>query len=244
MRPLTAVIHPVLFALLTAALTAQWTHASDTVDSYAAEYQAEIKGLNVRMQRSFTVAGDQAKIEMKAQKLIFKISESSTLQIQANGVLRVQSYKHNRRNLGDRHNRDLLFDWKANTVSDALRPEQDALALEFPVYDKVSYQEQFRLDLIKNPAQTRFEYQTTDGQSTKLYAFDRVSEDTIETPLGTLSTVKFKRDRGLDSSRETYIWFAKDLGYLLAQLDQIKDGKLERLVLRSASINGKKASVD
>ncbi len=244
MRLLTAVIHPVLFALLTAALTTQWTHASDTTDSYAAEYQAEIKGLNVRMQRSFTVAGDQAKIEMKAQKLIFKISESSTLQIQANGVLRVQSYKHNRRNLGDRHNRDLLFDWKANTVSDALRPEQDALALEFPVYDKVSYQEQFRLDLIKNPAQTRFEYQTTDGQSTKLYAFDRVAEDTIETPLGTLSTVKFKRDRGPDSSRETYIWFAKDLGYLLAQLDQIKDGKLERLVLRSASINGKKASVD
>lgn len=237
-----AVFHPMLFALLTAALTSQWAHGNDTIDSYAAEYQAKIKGLSVRMQRSFTVAGDQAKIEMKAQKLIFKISESSTLQIQPNAILRVQSYKHNRRNLGERHNRDLTFDWQTNTVSDALRPEQEPLDLEFPVYDKLSYQEQFRLDLIDNPSQARFEYQTTDGNSIKLYAFDRVAEETIETPLGELSAIKFKRDRGENSTRETYIWFAKDLGYLLAQLDQIKDGKLERLLLRKASINGKKVS--
>ncbi|MFK7730183.1 MAG: DUF3108 domain-containing protein [Pseudomonadales bacterium] len=240
MRFLSTVLHPFLFLVFAMTLTPFLAHSSDITDSYAAEYEAEIKGLNVRMHRSFTVAGTQATIEMKAQKLIFKISESSTLQIQQDGILRVQSYKHNRRNLGERHNRDLLFDWQDNTVSDALRPEQDALALEFPVYDKVSYQEQFRLDLMDNPAQTRFEYQTTDGKSIKLYAFDRVAEETIETPLGELSAVKFKRDRGPESTRETYIWFAKDLGYLLAQLDQIKDGKLERLMLRKASINGTK----
>ncbi len=242
MQKLNAAFRTLLCILLTAVLAPQLAYASDSTDSYAAEYQAEIKGLNVRMQRSFTVAGNRAKIEMNAQKLIFKISESSTLHIEKDGVLRVQSYKHNRRNLGERHNRDLLFDWQTNTVSDALRPEQDALALEFPVYDKVSYQEQFRLDLIENPSQARFEYYTTDGKSTKLYAFDRVGEETIETPLGELAAVKFKRDRGPDSTRETYIWFAKDLGYLLAQLDQIKDGKLERLIIRKASINGKKVS--
>lgn len=242
MRVLKTVFHPILSVLFVVVFAPLSAYSNELVEGYTAEYQAEIKGLNVRMQRSFTVAGDQAKIEMKAQKLIFKISESSTLQIQNNGVLRVQSYKHNRRNLGERHNRDLLFDWQANTVSDALRPEQDALALEFPVYDKVSYQEQFRLDLIKNPLQTRFEYQTTDGKSIKMYSFDRVTEETIETPLGKLSAVKFKRDRGPNSSRETYIWFAKDLGYLLAQLDQIKDGKRERLVLRKANINGKQVN--
>ncbi|MEM8501274.1 MAG: DUF3108 domain-containing protein [Pseudomonadota bacterium] len=241
---LQILFHPALIVFLTAGFAVQSVQGSVTTDSYAAEYQAEIKGLNVRMHRSFTVAADQAKIEMKAQKLIFKISESSTLQIQPDGVLRVQSYKHNRRNLGDRHNRDLLFDWQANSVTDSLRPEQDALTLEFPVYDKVSYQEQFRLDLIENPSQQRFEYQTTDGQSVKLYAFDRVTEETIETPLGELAAVKFKRDRGENSTRETYIWFAKDLGYLLVQLDQIKDGKLERLVLRKASINGKNVSAN
>lgn len=227
--------------LLTIAFISLLAEAGST-DSYTAEYQAEIKGLNVRMHRSFTVAGNQAKIEMNAQKLIFKISESSELEVQHDGVLRVQTYKHNRRNLGERHDRDLVFNWNTNTVTDALRPDQEALALEFPVFDKVSYQEQFRLDLMAKPSQTRFEYQTTDGKSTKLYAFDKVAEETIETPLGELATVKFKRDRGPNSSRETYIWFAKDLGYLLAQLDQIKDGKLERLVLRKASINGKQVA--
>lgn len=242
MRFFKTKIRPLLFVLLAIAVAPMLAHGSGLTDSYTAEYQAEIKGLNVRMQRSFTVAGNQATIEMNAQKLIFKISESSTLQIQADGLLRVQSYKHNRRNLGERHNRDLLFDWQANTVRDALRPEQDPLTLQFPVYDKVSYQEQFRLDLLRNPSKTRFEYQTTDGKSIKLYAFDRVAEETINTPLGELSAVKFKRDRGPNSTRETYIWFAKDLEYLLVQLDQIKDGKLERLVLRKASINGKKVN--
>ncbi len=236
-----ALLHGAALLLAVTSLP-MFAQGNPVTDSYTAEYQAEIKGLNVRMHRSFTVAGNHAKIEMNAQKLIFKISESSELEIQQDGVLRVQTYTHNRRNLGERHNRDLVFDWRTNTVSDTLRPDQDALALQFPVFDKVSYQEQFRLDLMANPSQTRFEYYTTDGETTKLYAFDKVAEEIINTPLGELSTVKFKRDRGPNSSRETYIWFAKDLGYLLAQLDQIKDGKLERLVLRNASINGKKVS--
>ena len=220
-------------------LSIGFAQLATAIESYKAEYQAEIKGLNVRMHRSFTVDDNAVAINMKAQKLIFKITESSTLQLEEDGQLRALSYQHKRRNLGDRHDRSLVFDWANNQVSDGLRPDQGALDIQYPMYDKVSYQEQFRLDLMANPEQTRFEYQTTDGRSSKLYAFDRVGEERIETPLGVLDTVKFKRDRGSDSPRETYIWFAKDWNYLLAQLDQIKDGKLERLVIRKASIGNR-----
>jgi len=210
--------------------------------TYAAEYQATIKGMGVRMHRTFTVTGTSALIETSAKKLIFGLTESSQLQIAEGKKLRVLSYSHKRKNLGDRHDRELNFDWNSNTVSDQLRPENKPLAIEYPVYDKLSYQEQFRLDLSANPMAERLEYQVTEGQRTRVYAFDRIIEEQIDTPLGKLNSVKFKRDRGENSSRETYIWFATDWSYLLARLDQIeeKGAKPERLELKRAKVDGRK----
>lgn len=213
---------------------------------YEAIYQAEIKGMKVRMQRNLLVDDDRVTVSMSAKKLIFAISETSESSITETGDLRSVSYTHKRRNLGDRKDRHAEFDWQANTVVDLLNEGQKAIAIEFPLYDKISYQEQFRLDLSANPAQERFEYRITDGRGIKDYVFINVGEETITTPLGELNCLKFKRDRGENSERETYIWFAKDWDFLLARLDQIegKDAKPERLELRQASIAGQSVVPD
>ncbi|MFK8020788.1 MAG: DUF3108 domain-containing protein [Pseudomonadales bacterium] len=225
---------------LASSLTSLPAHAD--LKTYAAEYQATIKGMGVRMHRTFTVTGSSALVETSAKKLIFGLKESSQLDISEGKKLRVVRYSHKRKNLGDRHDRELSFDWNTNAVTDQLRPENKPLAIEYPVFDKLSYQEQFRLDLAANPMAERLEYQVTEGQRTRLYAFDRIAEEQIDTPLGKLNSVKFKRDRGENSDRETYIWFATDWSYLLARLDQIeeKGAKPERLELKRAKVDGQK----
>ncbi len=228
-------------ALVFALLVPQGLHAAnDLLKPYEAIYQAKVKGLKVKMKRRFTPEDDQVSISMTANKLIFSIKEFSRMQVEDGLRLRAISYQHERRNLGDRHDRDLVFNWENNTVSDRLRPKQQPMAVEFPIYDKVSYQEQLRLDLLRDPSQTRFEYLTTDGEGSKVYAFDFVGEEIIDTPLGKLRTVKYKRDRGPDSERQTFIWFARDWDYLLARLDQIEgpDKKPERLLIREAQLDG------
>lgn len=218
--------------------------AAAELKTYEAEYQATIKGMGVRMHRTFAVTGNDAVVKNKARKLIFSLEESSQLEVLNEQELKVVSYRHKRKNLGDRHDRELTFDWSKKQVSDQLRPENKPLAIEYPVFDKISYQEQFRLDLNSNPNAQRLEYQVTEGQRTRPYAFDRVGEEQIETPLGTLNAIKFKRDRGDDSERETFIWFATDWSYLLARIDQIekKDATPERLHLKRAKINGEKVT--
>lgn len=239
-RPLRAFVATLSCAWLLVAGNSMANSTAPGVKDYQAVYQAKIKGLSVRMKRDFTLEGDTVAINMRAKKLIFSIRESSRMQLTDKRRLQAISYEHKRSNLGDRHDRELSFDWQAGTVIDSLRPDQAPLPVSLPMYDKISYQEQFRLDLIEKPEQLRFEYPITDGKSTKLYAFDRVGEEQIDTPLGRLNTVKFKRDRGPHSKRETYIWFASDWDYLLARLDQIEgpDKKAERLQIRQAEIGG------
>jgi hypothetical protein len=134
----------------------------------------------------------------------------------------------------------LQFDWSAKQVRDLLIKNHKPLSVDFPTYDKLSYQPQFRLDLITRPLAQRYEYRLASHKRVKLYAYDFVAEETIDTPLGKLRTLKFERDLG-DKERQDFIWFARDWDYLVARIDHFKtpDAKPDRSLIQSASIGGK-----
>lgn len=220
------------------------------IDDYEAVYQGRVKGLNIQMHRTLSKNGDRISLGMRANKLIFSIKEHSELTLDGD-VMRSISYAHKRRNLGDRHDRELSFDWNKEPdgtefghIIDALRPEQAAFKVPYPCYDKMSYQDQFRIDLLAAPNTTRLEYCVSDGQGMKVYAFDFQGEETLSTPLGEIVTKKFKRDRGENAIRQTYVWFAPQWNYLLVRLDQIEGlgEKPETLLLKKATVAGKAVS--
>ena len=56
----------------------------------------------------------------------------------------------------------------------------------------------------------------------------------METALGNFKAIKLRRDRGTDSKRETWIWFAPELNYQLVKLLQTEtDGKSYSLVIKA-----------
>lgn len=219
--------------------TAQETSQDNGLSPYTASYQSKLKGFNVTMKRTLRIEGDTLTLSMDASKFMFAINEKSKMRV-VEGQFQPLNFVHQRKGLGDRHNKDLLFNWQTKTVSDRLNPDREALGLEDASLDKLGYHAKFRSQLLSKDRQARYEFNVADGKRLKLYAYDFIKEEIIETPLGKLKALKFKRDRG-DSKRQTYIWFARDWDYLLARVDQIeREGeKPETMVLLGAEINGR-----
>ena len=75
---------------------------------------------------------------------------------------------------------------------------------------------------------------------TKLNHFNRELEETLDTELGKLRTIKVSLAHDNDQ-RETYIWFAIDWDYLLVRFEQFEKGKKEFVInLTDATIAGKR----
>jgi hypothetical protein len=60
-----------------------------------------------------------------------------------------------------------------------------------------------------------------------------VGEETLNTPLGEIETIKFTRIKNVDSKRKTTLWCSPKLGYLPVQIEHVdKDGSTFTAVLR------------
>jgi len=215
-------------------------YASD-LRPYEAVYKTKLKGFNVNVKRRLQVQDSTITVSYDAKQLMLSVHESSILSDQGDCVLRPTKYVHKRRGLSHEHDKDLIFNWTDNTVLDLLKPERTPLPLENPSYDKLSYQTQMRLDLICNPDLHHVEYAVTNGIRNRKYAFHRLGEEILNTPLGNLRTIKFEREGG-DDERQVFVWLAPDWEYLLVRLDQIKEpgAKVERLILKKAKIADEK----
>ncbi|MGI9292775.1 MAG: DUF3108 domain-containing protein [Pseudomonadales bacterium] len=208
---------------------------------YVAEYKSVVSGFSVDLHREFVRQNKQYTLSMNMKKLFFGIKEDCDFEIDRSGIVKAISYAHIRSGVSKKHNTHLQFDWSANQVRDLLIKDHKPLPVDFPSYDKLSYQPQFRLDLITKPLAQRYEYQLASNKRVKLYTYNFVAEETIDTPLGKLRTLKFERDSGR-KKRKNFIWFAKDWDYLVARIDYFDkpDAKPDRVLIQSASIDGKR----
>lgn len=207
---------------------------------YEAEYEAEISGFNVKLNRQLVRNDGTYTLSMSMKKLWLSIEEQADFAIDANNIVKTAAYSHIRSGISKKHNTDLQFDWNAGQVTDRLIKNHEPMSVAFPTYDKLSFQPQFRLDLITKPLQKRYEYRLASYKRVKDYAYEFVAEETIDTPLGKLRTLKFERDLG-EKKRQDFIWFAKDWHYLIARIDHVDEpgDKPDRTLINSATIDGK-----
>jgi hypothetical protein len=213
--------------------------ASDLLP-YKAIYKTQLNGMKVNVTRRVQLRDSQISISVHAKKFLFGLREDAVLVHNGNGVLMPASYEHKRRGLSRKHDKELAFDWSNDTVRDLLKPNRAPLPVVSPTYDKLSYQLQMSLDLLREPESARLEYCVTNGVRNRVYTLDRVGEEMLDTPLGKLRTIKWERT-GDDDDRQVLVWVASDWQFLLVRLDQNKErgGRVEQLMLQSAKIDGK-----
>ncbi len=214
------------------------THASDipSVTPFKAIYTSEWDAgiaLKGEVERSFTPTNDgQWLFRTYASAMIASIEEKTTVTFNHSQVI-PQSYHYQKKVLGKIKEAKLVFDWLTMNVNNDIDDKPWKMKIPASTQDKLSYQLQMRLDL-KAGKKGPLSYKIADGGRLKVYDFNIIGNEKIQSPLGEYDTIKVEMDRGPDASRETYIWYAPALDYMIIKLKQIEgDGKIYALQLKS-----------
>lgn len=225
----------IVTATLLSSLTA---HANDTPSVtpfkaiYTSEWDAGI-ALKGEVERSLTQTADgQWLFRTYASAMIASIEEKSTVTFNQSQVV-PQNYHYKKIVLGKKKEAKLAFDWSAMSVNNDVDDKPWKMTISESTQDKLSYQLQMRLDL-KAGKKGPLSYKIADGGRLKDYDFNIIGNEKIQSPMGEYDTIKVEMDRGPDASRETYIWYAPELDYMIVKLKQVEgDGKVYALQLKS-----------
>lgn len=169
------------------------------------------------------------KFSQNAKAMIATIEEHSEFTA-SNQQLTPQRYRYFRKVLGKKRRALLTFDWSKNQVTNDVQDKPWKLAIPTNTLDKLNYQLQLSLDL--KHGKKELSYHVADGGTLKQYRFDILGKEELITPLGTLKTIKVRRMRNDGKKRDTIIWFAESMNYMLVKLSQTDNkGKRFNLII-------------
>ncbi len=228
---------------LLAIVLANCTHAAERSATelipFENQYTAKLYGFGINVTSSLRAKGNnQYEFYFGASAMVGDVTELSEFSWNPQEQLaKPQHYFYTRTGLGKNRHEDLQFDWNTNQVTSTVRKSSVALDSAKKIQDGLSYQIQLRQDLIAG--KTNLAYAISNGKKLKQYRFEVVGEETLDTPLGKVTTVKVRRKEDNNDEREIYAWFAKDFHYLLVRLQQEENGSAYTIYLSKASLNGK-----
>jgi hypothetical protein len=127
----------------------------------------------------------------------------------------------------------LRFNWPAGQVEARHNAEQATLPLTPGIVDPLSLQLLVMADLQRS--QVPAQYRLIDKTEIKTYQIRQQGEETLNTPLGEIRTVRINQYTP-GKTRMTTFWIAPDRQFLLVQIAQEKDGKEElRMEIRAVT---------
>lgn len=200
------------------------------------EYSTRVFGFKVTVTHQLTDLEDGGQqLRFVADSWLGNIEEISRFHWE-DGVVEPQKYFYKRRGLGRDRDAELTFNWEEERVINDVQGKSWSMAIHENVQDKISYQIQLQKDLIAG--KDNLVYPIADGGQMKVYRFEIVAEERLNTPMGPVDTVKVKRSRK-DDDRATFAWLAPKWDYLLVRLEQVEDGDSHTLDIDRARVNGK-----
>lgn len=149
-----------------------------------------------------------------------EVSERSVWQPHQGGIRPLQYHYTHKRSEKDR-DVELVFDWKQGEVANTVQGHTWTMEIPDGTLDKFSVQLAVMLDLQRSNQPLR--YQVADGGKLKHYRFRRLGTETVRTKAGEFETVKLQRLRRQDNDRETYLWCAPALHYLVVRMEHIEE---------------------
>jgi len=202
--------------------------------SYAATYN----GMDINAKRQLKLESGRYTLSTTAKNMLSNIEEQGEFLVDECGLIVDQAYKYKRSILGIKKTEKLKYDRKTGVANYDSKKKKRQVTLKDGYLNRLSYQVQLRRDLINDVSP--LQYQVISRGRLKPYNFEVIGEETLETPLGNIKTVKVKRIRK-DDDRETFFWFAPQWNHLLVQLWQReKGGEDYKIVLQEGMLNNQK----
>ena len=207
-------------------------HAEDLPGSFIASYSLHSMGTRFAdMQRSFTRLRNgeyvyRSETHTVGLLALFRkdhVIEQSTWKFTAG---RLQPLRYTYQRTGGKRNRDVIvnFDWTARRIINSINGASWHMPIQAYIMDKLLYQLAIMYDLQKG--KDNIKYAIADGGKIKLYDFERIGEDRLDTPIGKFSTLKLIRHKP-NSKRKTVIWCARELGYMPVKVENVENNGRE-----------------
>lgn len=220
----------------TASATTPITTPTKMPASFSASYKANIKGFAVNAKRELKQLDNGLyELSFRAKSWAAKLDEVSTFRLDGSSI-QPANYQYTQSALGKKRERSLAFHRAEQRISSTEKDNtQDISNTNNTALDKLNYQLQLQFDLLNN--KTDLQYNIADKGRLKSYRFDIIGEETLDTALGQLTTVKVNVIRE-NTHKTTHIWFAKDWDYLLVQLKQLEGDKQKLSIkIHTATVN-------
>lgn len=131
--------------------------------------------------------------------------------------------------------RAMNFSWPAGSISGSFDGDSFTMDMADNALDPLGFQLQMRQDL--KAGKREMSYTVADEGDFDHDRFAVIGEETLSTPVGEVATLKVEKVRDKDSKRETLMWFAPELDYLLVRLVQVEpDGSRYEVNLEDADL--------
>jgi hypothetical protein len=210
---------------------------------FRAVYKADYKGLPVSavgIRELTNTKPGEFKLTSSAKSFFATIEESTSFQWSENSLVPLE-YHYSRRGVGKNRRTSLSFDWDAQLLS-AEEAEPWEMALVHGTLDKLLYQLKLRTDLESahkaEQPWPELSYDIADDGRLKHYEFEVIGEEALETPIGTINTIKTTRVNN-KKDRKTIFWLAPEYEFLLVKFrQQDAEGRGFELRLQEATFGG------
>ena len=209
------------------------------LSTYQAQYRLSTRGITLEVTRELKESGDGSfTLSQGGKNLVASIHEMSAFRVDETRIV-PKSFVYQLRAPFVNRRREVHFTADSDTIRSLYKDKWYDLPYAEGTLDRMSQQEQLRLFLLNDPTPKEdFTVPVADGKRIKNYDFVFVAEETVQTALGQLRTLHFRRAHD-DPERKSDTWIAPDLGYLIVKATHIEDGSPTELVITSVDVEGK-----
>ena len=203
---------------------------------YLAEYEVRYKGRRVaRAEFSVTEDADGAYVfnsSTRARGLLRLASPNPAIERSRfafdSGSIRPIRFLYEDGSRKGEDNYSVDFDRKAGKIRIDGANGMQSLPLEADLLDRGSLQVALMRDLSACKLPKNYRYVDDDGINE--YSYARLEDQSIETGIGELSSLRLSQQRE-GSSRQTILSLSPELGFLPIRIEQIRDGETETVFL-------------
>jgi hypothetical protein len=228
-----------LAALLpSAAVHAASGDTATPLSTYTAKYRTTARGMALTLNRKLERNADKSYTLTNGGKImVVGFHEMSVFSTSGTSLI-PRSYVYQGTGLINRR-REVHFAPGAETIRSFYKDQWYDLPYEEGTLDRFSQQEQLRLMLLNDPdPREDISIRVADGKRVKEYLLRYAGEATLDTPMGQLNTLHFKRIHD-DPERTSDTWIAPELDYLMVKTVHVEDGSTTTVMITEAKLENR-----
>lgn len=163
-------------------------------------------------------------------------SEQSLFEVEQQQII-PKRYVMERSGSGPDFDAEIRFDQPAQQIHARYKDRAADFPFELPIFDNILYQVQLRMDVASGATQVNYDYIVKTKQ--RHITYHVIGEEQLTLPSGQYDTIKIARIRKHESPKETFVWLAPSLNYVIVQLQHFEDGDLEAaMTLNTVTFTG------